>query len=57
MRYYPSFFEFVDIVHHGELMQNVIFDRFKGKKLQDGGRLLPFRDSVDMSDIFNYTKN
>ena len=56
MRYYPSFFEFVDIVHHGELMQNVIFDRFKGKKLQDGGRLLPFRDSVDMSDIFNYTK-
>ena len=56
MRYYTSFFEYVDIVHHGELMENVIFDRFKGKKLQDGGRLLPFRDSVDMSDIFNYTK-
>ena len=56
MRYYPSFFEFIDIVHHGELMEKVIFDRFKGKKLQEGARLLPFRDSVDMSDVFNYTK-
>ena len=54
-RYYSSYFEYVDIIHHGELMENVIFNRFKGIK-SEGGRLLQFRDKVDMSKVFNYTK-
>ena len=55
LRYYSSFYEYVDIVHHGELMENIIYSRFKGQKVE-GGRLLPFRDGVDMSELFNYTK-
>ena len=54
-RYYSSYFEYVDIIHNGKLMENVIYNRFKGIK-SEGGRLLPFRDSVDMSSVFNYTK-
>ena len=54
-RYFSSYFEYVDIIHHGELMENVIFNRFKGIK-SEGGRLLQFRDKVDMSKVFNYTK-
>ena len=54
-RYYPSYFEYVDIVHHGKLMEKTIYDRFKGNKIE-GGRLLQFRDMIDMSKEFNYTK-
>ena len=54
-RYYSSYFEYVDIVHHGELMEKVIFNRFRGRK-SEGGRLLQFRDGIDMSHEFNYTK-
>ena len=54
-RYFSSYFEFVDIIHHGELMENIIFNRFKGIK-SEGGRLLEFRDKIDMSKVFNYTK-
>ena len=55
LRYYPSYFEYVDIIHHGKLMENVIYNRFKGIK-SEGGRLLPFRDSIDISGEFNYTQ-
>ena len=54
-RYFSSYFEYVDIIHHGELMENIIFNRFKGIK-SEGGRLLEFRDKIDMSKVFNYTK-
>ena len=54
-RYFSSYFEYVDIIHHGELMENIIFNRFKGIKTE-GGRLLEFRDKIDMSTVFNYTK-
>ena len=54
-RYFPSYFEYVNIVHNGKLMENVIYNRFKGIK-SEGGRLLPFRDNVDMSKRFNHTK-
>ena len=54
-RYYSSYFEFVDIVHHGKLMKDVIYSRYKGKTIT-GGRLLQFRDGIDVSDVFNYTK-
>ena len=54
-RYFSSYYEYVDIVHHGKLMENIIYDRFKGNKIE-GGRLLQFRDGIDISKKFNSTK-
>ena len=36
-------------------MKDVIYSRYKGKTIT-GGRLLQFRDGIDVSDVFNYTK-
>ena len=44
-RYYSSFFEFADIVHHGKLMEEIIYSRYKGKTVT-GGKLLQFRGLI-----------
>ena len=55
-RFYPSFFEFAEIAHHGKCMRQTIFDRYKGKNTLYNDKLLKFRDGIDFSEEFNYTR-
>ena len=54
-RFYP-YFEFADIAHNGKYMRQTIFERYKGKNTLDNDKLLKFRDGIDFSEEFNYTK-
>ena len=56
LRFYPSFYEFIDIAHHGKFMRKTIFDRYQGKNTSSTNRLLKFRDGIDVGEEFNYTK-
>jgi hypothetical protein len=56
MRFYPSFFEFTDIAHHGKFMRKIVFDRYKGINSSSSGKLFKYRDGIDVSDAFNYTR-
>ena len=56
MRFYPSYFEFADIAHHGTFMRKIVFDRYKGINSSFSGKLFKYRDGIDVSDEFNYTK-
>ena len=56
LRFYPSYFEFSDIAHHGKFMRRLVFDRYKGKNSSSSGKLFKFRDGIDVSEEFNYTK-
>ena len=55
-RFYPSYFEFADVAHHGKCMRQTIFDRYKGKNTLYNDKLLKFRDGIDFSEEFNYTR-
>ena len=56
LRFYTSYFEYGDIVHHAKLMRKTIFDRYKGKNTSSTGKLFKFRDGIDVTDEFLYTK-
>ena len=56
LRFYPSFYEFTDVAHHGKFMRKTIFSRYEGKNTSFTSRLLKFRDGIDMGEEFNYTK-
>jgi len=56
LRFYPSYYEFADIVHHGKLMRKIVFDRYHGKNTSSTGKLFKYRDGIDVSEEFNYTK-
>ena len=56
LRFYPSYYEFSDIAHNGKFMRKLVFDRYKGKNTSSLGKLFKFRDGVDISGEFNYTK-
>ena len=56
LRFYPSYFEYCDIVHHGKIMRQTVFDRYHGKNTSSTGKLFKFRDGIDVEDEFNYTK-
>ena len=56
LRFYPSFFEFADIAHHGTFMRKIVFDRYKGINSSSTGKLFKYRDGIDVSGEFNFTK-
>ena len=56
LRFYPSYFEFADITHHNTYMRKTIYDRYKGNITSSKGKLFKFRDGIDISDEFNYTR-
>lgn len=37
-------------------MRRLVFDRYKGKNSSSSGKLFKFRDGIDVSEEFNYTK-
>ena len=56
LRFYPSYFEYSDIVHHGKLMRKTIMDRYKGKNTSSTGKLFKYRDGIDVTNEFKYVK-
>ena len=56
LRFYTSYYEFADLVHHGKLMRKIIYDRYLGKNSSANGKLFKYRDGIDITDVFNYTK-
>ena len=56
LRFYPSYFEYSDIIHHGKLMRKTIMDRYQGKNTSSTGKLFKFRDGIDVTDEFKYVK-
>ena len=56
LRFYPSYFEFEDIAHNGKFIRKTILDRYKGKNNTSTGKLLKYRDGIDFSEEFNYTR-
>ena len=56
LRFYPSYFEYSDIVHHGKLMRKTIIDRYEGKNTSSTGKLFKFRDGINVTSEFKYVK-
>ena len=52
LRFYPSYFEYQDIVHHSKLMRKIIFDRYQGKNTTSTSKLFKFRDGINVSEQF-----
>ena len=57
LRLYPSFYEFVDIVHQGKYMSKVINARYAGKNISCTKKLYKFRDGIDCSETKNYIED
>ena len=57
LRLYPSFYEFVDIVHQGKYMSKVINARYAGKNISYTKKLYKFRDGIDCSETKNYIED
>ena len=57
LRFYPSYYEYADIAHHGNLARKIIFDRYQGKNTSSTGKLFKFRDGIDVTNEFLYVKN
>jgi len=59
-RMFPSFYEFISIMHNGNKMNELILDRYnyKGRNSTNGikKRMIKFRDGINMEKEFNETK-
>ncbi len=55
-RFYSSFFEFIDVVYHSELMRNLTYKRYRGDNDTEG-QLYKFRDGINMTKQLIETKN
>ena len=55
-RLYSSFFEYVDVVYHSELMRNLTYKRYRGDNDTEG-KLYKFRDGINMTKQLIETKN
>ena len=55
-RFYSSFFEFIDVVYHSELMRNLTYKRYRGDNDTEG-KLYKFRDGINMTKQLIETKN
>ena len=59
-RMFPSFYEFISIMHNGNKMNELILDRYnyKGRNSTNGTkkRMIKFRDGINMEKEFNETK-
>lgn len=61
-RMFPSFYEFISIIHNGKKMNELIMDRYnyKGKNnstSENKKRMIKFRDGINMEKEFNETKD
>ena len=59
-RLYPSFYEYITLVHNGNKMKKIIFNRYnytKNKNKTKEYNMLKFRDGIKMEKEFNEIKN
>ena len=59
-RLYPSFYEYITLVHNGNKMKKIIFNRYnytKNKNKTKEYNMLKFRDGIDMEKEFNEIKD
>ena len=56
LRFFPSLFEYIHIAHHGTLMKQLIYDRYKGFNRTNNTKFIRYRDAIDMGEEFNWTK-
>ena len=62
-RLFPSFYEYITIVHNGNKMKNLIFKRYhygnetKNKTKGNKNKMLKFRDGINMEKEFNEVKS
>ena len=54
-RLYSSFFEFIDVAYHSEVMRNLTYKRYRGDNDTEG-KLYKFRDGVNMTEQLLETK-
>ena len=55
-RLFPSFYEYITVVHHGNKMKNLIMNRYnygKNKTKKSENKMIKFRDGVNMEKEFN----
>ena len=58
-RLFPSFFEFITLVHNGNKMKQLIMNRYnynKNKNISKEYKMLKFRDGINMEKEFNEVK-
>ena len=58
-RLFPSFFEFITLVHNGNKMKHLIMNRYnyvKNKNISKEYKMLKFRDGINMEKEFNEVK-
>ena len=58
-RLFPSFFEFITLVHNGNKMKKLIMNRYnysKNKNISKEYKMLKFRDGINMEKEFNEIK-
>ena len=59
-RLYPSFYEYITLVHNGNKMKKIIFNRYnytKNKNKTKEYNMLKFRDGINMEKEFNEIKD
>ena len=59
-RLYPSFYEYIALVHNGNKMKKVIMNRYnytKSKNKSKEYKMLKFRDGINMEKEFNEIKD
>ena len=59
-RLYPSFYEYITLVHNGNQMKKIIFNRYnytKNKNKTKEYNMLKFRDGINMEKEFNEIKD
>ena len=59
-RIFPSFYEYITLVHHGNKMKKLIMNRYnygKNKTTKTGHKMLKFRDGINMEKEFNEAYN
>ena len=56
-RLFPSFYEYITLVHHGNKMKKLIMNRYnymeENKTMKNKGKMIKFRDGVNMEMEFN----
>ena len=60
IRLYPSFYEYITLVHNGNKMKKIIFNRYnytKNKNKTKEYNMLKFRDGINMEKEFNEIKD
>ena len=59
-RLFPSFYEYITLVHHGKKMKKLIMNRYnymENKTMKNKGKMIKFRDGVNMEMEFNEINN